>query len=126
MSEWLDWGIIVKAATIAGSTAGLVRSWRHQWAGPKGIALKVQRRWHLEEELFTTSQDRDYYRARANYYRDKCIELMTDAREQAALASSLESSIDSGDAPPPRPLPPMTSSPRSSRRQSKTSPTPNE
>jgi hypothetical protein len=37
MGDWLEWSNAWKALTIGATALGTLKSWRNQWAGPKGL-----------------------------------------------------------------------------------------
>jgi len=117
----VDWSeLIWKAAPGVISGFGVARSWRRQWKGPKGFLAWWRRRYHVERELFLTTQDRDYWKSQCEWF-------MEQSKVQKDLASYIESHTKSnGSSDPARPLllPATTPTPRKrSRRPKRTLPT---
>jgi hypothetical protein len=121
MRDWLAWWQVAGSVSVA-----VIGAWiRHRRmlthdARHLQIAQRIRKRWHVEMELLTTAQDRDYYKNRSEFYRAKCLELMAEAKDQASFASSLESSIDSSETPvhvPSHQLRTMPTSPRNLKKR---------
>lgn len=100
MGDWSHY-LWITAPTLL-SIIGTVRSWRKQWAGPRGLRDWISRRWHTEKALFDMTQDRDDWRNRANFYKAKSYDLMGEVKEMASLVS-LPDSSPGEDAPTVRP-----------------------
>jgi len=84
MSDWLNWDSAIKAIPLATTIAGVCKSWRNHWKGPRSLA----RFFHRETQLMLMTQDRDYYKK-------TCDELIERINQNAVITDFLDSLPDS-------------------------------